>query len=491
MEQVVAGRFRLGRRLGSGGFGEVWSAYDERLRVEVALKRVRVDPQASDTERDAVLERAEEEARHAARLRDHPNIVTVFDVVADGGTPWLVMRLVQGRTLGQEIREHGPLGPVMARHVAAGVLSALEAAHASDVLHRDVKPANIMVAEDGTVLLVDFGIARGFTLTTQTVLVGTLPYMAPERLNGKDSPAGDLFALGVSLYEATEGISPFARDTPTATMAAVALEEPPPPVRAGPLRGLITALLEKDPAKRPSATAASVLLAEGGRPREPGRAEGEADRGPDRTGAAGPPVVLTRSRMGVVAEYTVTLTKACFWAFGILGALVGLCSDPHTFDFDLPDWAMEVLPHGTRLSNGFSMLFLLGAFGAVFFLPILFFSGLFNADPDVVTIGPDGMTVTRVNWKGQTRQVSDLPWDRIERITVDLVQGHVIARFRGGDQGAEEWRQWDHQYRLEAVDGGHLVYSHRGDGSIAPALLRAPLRRFAGSLYREESDTSS
>ncbi|MDH6140356.1 serine/threonine protein kinase [Kitasatospora sp. GP30] len=259
-QRVIGGRFRLMSMLGSGGFGQVWSAFDEKLGVEVAIKQIRLDPSATDVERAATVTDAENEARNAAKLRDHPNIVAVYDVVIAAGEPWLVMRLVKGRTLAQEIRARGRLHPDEAGKIAAGVLAALGAAHAAGIVHRDVKPANIMLADDGTVLLTDFGIAKQHTNTTQAVVMGTLPYMSPERLNGKDLPAGDLFAVGAIIYEMTEGVSPFARATPTAIMSAVALEQPPPPQHADRLTALILALLEKDPAKRPNVTAAQVLL---------------------------------------------------------------------------------------------------------------------------------------------------------------------------------------------------------------------------------------
>ncbi|MEY9895686.1 hypothetical protein ABIA31_009376 [Catenulispora sp. MAP5-51] len=258
-QRVIGGRFRLTAELGSGAFGRVWSAFDEKLCVEVAIKQVRIDSAASSTERAAAVTQAENEARSAARLREHPNIVAVYDVVTEAGSPWLVMRLVRGKTLVQVIAQ-GRLDPREAGKVAAGVLAALSAAHGAGIVHRDVKPANIMLAGDGTVLLTDFGIAKQHTNTTQAVLMGTLPYMSPERLNGKDLPAGDLFALGATIYEMTEGTSPFARATPTAIMSAVATEQPAPPSHAGPVAPLILALLEKDPAKRPSATAAQALV---------------------------------------------------------------------------------------------------------------------------------------------------------------------------------------------------------------------------------------
>jgi len=263
-QQLIGNRYRLVSVLGSGGFGQVWSAYDETLHVEVAVKQVRLDPTASEAERAKLVARAEHEARNAARLRDHPNVVTVHDVVAEGGAPWLVMRLVKGRSLAQELKDRGRIEVGEAARIASGILAALGAAHAEGIIHRDVKPGNIMLAEDGSVLLSDFGIAKHHADTVQTstsVLVGSLAYMAPERFKGQDLPAGDLFALGATLYEATEGVSPFHRETPIAVMGAVALEQPPPPQHAGPLGPLILGLLDKDPGRRPSALQALHALA--------------------------------------------------------------------------------------------------------------------------------------------------------------------------------------------------------------------------------------
>ncbi|MBS2545656.1 protein kinase [Catenulispora sp. NL8] len=259
--RLVGGRFRLTSVIGSGGFGRVWAAFDERLGVEVALKEVRLGSSVDRAERVHIVALAEHEARSAARLRDHPNIVTVYDVVTDDEAPWLVMRLVRGHTLAEEIRVRGRLRPEAAARVAAGVLGALGAAHTAGIVHRDVKPANVMLADDGTVLLTDFGIAKQHTQSTQAVLMGTLHYMSPERLNGKDFPAGDLFALGATLYEMTEGVSPFERATATATVSAVAMEEPDPPRHAGALAPLVIALLQKDPTRRPDAVAAQAMLA--------------------------------------------------------------------------------------------------------------------------------------------------------------------------------------------------------------------------------------
>jgi serine/threonine protein kinase len=173
------------------------------------------------------------------------------------------MRLVKGRSLHQRLVAGDPLRPDEAGRIAAGVLEALSAAHDAGIVHRDVKPANIMIADDGMVLLADFGIAKHHTDTTQTsrgMLIGSLPYMSPDRLNGQDLAAGDMFALGATLYEMTEGTSPFARETPTAIITAVALEQPSPPRNAGHLGPLIQVLLNKDPAGRPDARAALHML---------------------------------------------------------------------------------------------------------------------------------------------------------------------------------------------------------------------------------------
>ena len=262
-ETVVAGRYRLLDRIGSGSFGAVWRARDETLRIEVALKQLKPDPTAADAERQKAVARTRREASNAARLRDHPNIVAVHDVVTEAGEPWLVMRLVRGRSLADELAARGTLHADEVAKVAAGVLAALGFAHAEGVLHRDVKPANIMLAADGTVLLTDFGIAKHHADSTQTthgMVVGTLPYMAPERLDGTDLPAGDLFALGATMYECLAGKSPFERDSVSATVAAVLRDDPPPPPGAGPLGPLIKALLEKDHSQRPDVAAAKALL---------------------------------------------------------------------------------------------------------------------------------------------------------------------------------------------------------------------------------------
>ncbi|MFI6144595.1 serine/threonine-protein kinase [Streptomyces sp. NPDC051109] len=262
-ERLIAGRYRLLSRLGEGGMGTVWRARDETLDREVAVKEVRAPAglQAGDITR--MYSRLEREAWAAARIPDR-NVVTVHDVVMDDGRPWIVMELVRGPSLADLLRAGGPLSPQYTAHIGAEVLSALRAAHAVGVEHRDVKPANVLLAEDGRVVLGDFGIAmvEGSTaLTMAGEVVGSPEYLPPERALGRPSgPASDLWSLGVTLYAAVEGISPFRQDTALSTLRAVVDGEPPVPTRAGPLAPVIAGLLRKEPAERtPAARVAEAL----------------------------------------------------------------------------------------------------------------------------------------------------------------------------------------------------------------------------------------
>ncbi|MFE6869568.1 serine/threonine-protein kinase [Kitasatospora sp. NPDC057692] len=265
--RLVGGRYRLVRPLGAGGMGQVWVARDEVLNIDVAIKELQLDEGGSEGGHEEAVARAIAEARHAAALRDHPNIVAVHDVVTEDGGPWTVMRLVHGRSLAQELRSRRVLPVEEAAAVAGGVLRALAAAHRIGIIHRDVKPSNIMLADDGTVLLTDFGIAKNHAdtkLTATGSIVGSLEYVAPERFDGgRDTPAVDVFGLGATLYEMLEGMSPFRRDTAVAIMAAIALGEAPPPLRAGRLAPLLAALLAKAPEARPDAVRALAFLGDG------------------------------------------------------------------------------------------------------------------------------------------------------------------------------------------------------------------------------------
>ncbi|MER6946462.1 serine/threonine-protein kinase [Nonomuraea sp. NPDC000554] len=251
---LLAGRYRLLSQLGQGGMGTVWRAMDELLQQEVAVKEVRLPPDLDEASRTELTERTLREARAAATLRSNPSIVTVHDVVLDGERPWIVMELVRGRSLDQVVRDDGPLPPQRVAAIGVRMLDALAAAHASGILHRDVKPGNVLLTDDGRVLLTDFGIATiaGDSALTQTgLLAGSPGYIAPERLRGEvDGPLADLWSLGATLFTAVEGGPPFARTNEAAVLAAVLMQEPAPFRLAGPLAPVLAAVLEKDPARR-------------------------------------------------------------------------------------------------------------------------------------------------------------------------------------------------------------------------------------------------
>ncbi|MEV6482140.1 septum formation family protein [Streptomyces sp. NPDC051576] len=274
MGRVIAGRYLLLNKLGSGGMGHVWLAHDQRLACEVALKEIVFsNPAYADAEREARVARAQAEARHAAGLRGHPHVVTVHDVLEHDGLPWIVMEYVANAVdLRELVGGQGPLAPAECARVGLAVLDALTAGHERGVMHRDVKPANILLAPDRTgapyarVLLTDYGISvqpdageTRYTLTS--VLVGTAGYLAPERATGgPPTAAADLFSLGCTLYHAVEGHGPFARESPLAEVTAVVMEDPLPPARAGALAPVLHAMLEKDPLRRIPAVEAEAAL---------------------------------------------------------------------------------------------------------------------------------------------------------------------------------------------------------------------------------------
>jgi tRNA A-37 threonylcarbamoyl transferase component Bud32 len=269
---LLAGRYRLADTIGSGGMGRVWRAHDEVLHRAVAIKELTAALYVSENEQGILLQRTRAEARAAARI-NHSAVVTVHDVLEHDGRPWIVMELVEGVSLADAVKERGRVEPREAARIGMWVLRALGAAHRAGVLHRDVKPGNVLLAEDGRVLLTDFGIAQveGDTTITRTgEIVGSVDYIAPERVRGHDpGPASDLWSLGATLYTAVEGKSPFRRTTPLTTMQAVVGEEVAEPAQAGPLGPVITALLCKDPAVRPAAVEAEQMLAEAAEGRRP------------------------------------------------------------------------------------------------------------------------------------------------------------------------------------------------------------------------------
>jgi eukaryotic-like serine/threonine-protein kinase len=258
-----AGRYRLGAALGAGGMGRVWLAHDDVLQRDVAVKEIVLPADLPDHERDSMQRRTLREARAAARL-SHPNVVQVYDVISADGRVWIVMEHVPSRSLQEVIRTEGPLEPRRVAGIGLAVLAALDAAHRAGVRHRDVKPANVLLADDGRVLLTDFGIAtiEGDSIVTSSDLVlGSPQYMAPERVrHGHALAASDLWSLGATLYAAVEGRSPYERPSAMATLTALAVEEPDPPRRAGPLRSVLDGLLRRDPAARIDAAEAERRL---------------------------------------------------------------------------------------------------------------------------------------------------------------------------------------------------------------------------------------
>ncbi|MGA8114765.1 MAG: serine/threonine-protein kinase, partial [Actinocatenispora sp.] len=251
---VVGGRYTLLDPLGAGGMGAVWRAHDDLLRRDVAVKEVLLPPGIPRDEQAALYERTLREARAAAGL-SHPSVIRVYDVITDNGRPWIVMELLQARSVADMITQKGSLPPRAIAKIGLSVLGALETAHSAGVLHRDVKPANVLICSDGRTVLTDFGVARNIAdnanLTSPGMVLGSPQYISPERAMGAEfGPPSDLFSLGVTLYTAAEGRPPFDRGDPLATMHAVVYEDPEPPRRAGPLTPVLLGLLAKEPTQR-------------------------------------------------------------------------------------------------------------------------------------------------------------------------------------------------------------------------------------------------
>ncbi len=308
--RILAGRYRVTGRLGRGGMGVVWRAVDEVLGREVAVKELRTYNDAGSGELEELRTRMQREARAAARVR-HSGVIAVHDVAQHEGRPVIVMELVEGPSLDDVLRERGSIEPREAAAVGAEVMDALAAAHAVGVMHRDVKPGNVLLEKRGQerVVLTDFGIAAmedpddgaSTNLTVSGELVGSLDYLAPERARGEPPcPASDVWALGATLYAAVEGAAPFRRTSTWSTLNAIVVDPLPEPSRAGPLAPVLAELMEKDPGRRAHAERAAALLraVAAGTELPPvsgtlrlGQAEGphSAAASPDPPGPAAPP----------------------------------------------------------------------------------------------------------------------------------------------------------------------------------------------------------
>ncbi|MFF3121663.1 serine/threonine-protein kinase [Streptomyces sp. NPDC057908] len=261
--RLLAGRYRLGEVLGRGGMGTVWRAVDETLGRTVAVKELRFPSAIDEDEKRRLITRTLREAKAIARIRNN-GAVTVYDVVDEDDRPWIVMELIEGKSLAEAIREDGVLTPKRAAEVGLAILDVLRSAHREGILHRDVKPSNVLIAEDGRVVLTDFGIAQvegDPSVTSTGMLVGAPSYISPERARGhKPGPPADLWSLGGLLYASVEGSPPYDKGSAIATLTAVMTEPLDPPKNAGPLEEVIYGLLARDPDQRLDDAGARALL---------------------------------------------------------------------------------------------------------------------------------------------------------------------------------------------------------------------------------------
>jgi eukaryotic-like serine/threonine-protein kinase len=313
--RVIGGRYQVVQELGRGGMGIVWRAWDQVIGREVAIKELHLPDGVPPAERQVFEERVLREARTAGRLND-PAVVTVHDVLAESGTTYIVMELVQAVTLSEYVAQWGPLRPEQVADLARQLVSALESAHAAGIVHRDVKPSNIMVA-DGRVKLADFGIAQALDdprLTSSGDIIGSPSFMAPERIKGADaSPASDLWSLGATLFFAVEGWMPFERQTTAATLHAVLNETPRLSDPHGVIGSVITGLLIADPRARFTGPQVRALLD-----------SVPAGGAPERTRPAGPPA--TRVAHGTPkrsAKPWLIATSVAAVVLFVVGVLIG------------------------------------------------------------------------------------------------------------------------------------------------------------------------
>ncbi|MET8948378.1 serine/threonine-protein kinase [Streptomyces sp. NPDC004542] len=406
-QRLIAGRYQLREVLGRGGMGTVWRAHDQSLDRPVAVKELHVLPY-SDEEHRVLVRRATREARAVARV-PHPHVVGVHDLVEFEDRLWIVMELVEGPSLARRVAETGPFPPESTAAIGVQLLDALEAVHAVGALHRDVKPANVLLRRDGSAVLTDFGIAAlddGEFLTTTGEMVGSLEFMAPERVTGAEAgPASDLWSLGVTLAAVCGGQSPFRRSAGPATLHAVAYEEPVLPERLGPLRPVVDALLRKSPQERPSAAAVRCELRR--------VAAGEAGtgplppatvRGPRASASLADADTVTRGRRPVVEHGQPVPT-----AWGTTSLAPARTRSSRPVGSKLLWWALA----GTAVSVA-------GTFGG------LFLAGLppFKAGPKTTTVSQVVQSAT--GWQ----PVIGVSVERGDQVTVRFVSGEWTADHR-------------------------------------------------------------
>ncbi|HWO65552.1 MAG TPA: serine/threonine-protein kinase, partial [Umezawaea sp.] len=303
--QLIADRYRFLDRIGSGAMGIVWRAQDERLGRIVAVKQLLLQAGMDTREHDEAIQRAMREGRIAAKLH-HQNAIAVYDVVEENGAPCLVMEYLPSYSLADTLSEYGALDPLQVARIGAQAASALAAAHAAGIVHRDVKPGNVLIADSGLVKITDFGISRAtddITVTKTGLIAGTPAYLAPEIARGSDpTPASDVFSLGSTLYAAAEGEPPFGLSENTlGVLHAVAAGRINPPSQDGPLTDVLLRLLNVDPADRPTMGQARDLLAAVAAGRNPSLTGLRAASTPGVLPVAGPTAVLDPNRTRVVS----------------------------------------------------------------------------------------------------------------------------------------------------------------------------------------------
>lgn len=316
--RVIAGRYALVAELGRGGMGIVWRAQDRHIGRFVAIKELHLPDGIAHEERRVLEERALREARTAGKLND-PSIVTVYDAINENGTTYIIMELVDAATLSTLISTHGPMPPNQVVSIALQALSALEAAHQAGIVHRDVKPGNLMVRPDGKLKLTDFGIAQAVDdprLTTSGSLIGSPAYMAPERIHGHEAgPASDLWALGATLCYAVEGWSPFERSSTASTLHAIMSETPRLTRATGVLGAVITGLLIADPNARLSGPQARAMLSSiGNQPTPPTGIPPQATQQYQQTQAVDP---AKKKRNRIIALVSAAVIAAAAFTGGI------------------------------------------------------------------------------------------------------------------------------------------------------------------------------